>query len=188
MWVLSEDEFKLHKFEIEEKIREGVLFIYPTDTIYGVGCDATNKKAVALLRKTKKTHTRPLSIIAPSKEWILQNCVITPNAKEWLGKIPGPYTFIFKLKNKQALADNVYETNTVGVRIPKHWISDFVSKLGLPIITTSANVTGQPFMRSIEDLDSELRLKTDFAIDAGLIDGKPSTIVDLTNETKILRK
>lgn len=188
MWELSQEEFNIHKYEIAEKIREGALFIYPTDTVYGLGCDATNQKSVAKLRSAKKIPTRPVSIIAPSKDWIKKNCVITPNAKDWLDKLPGPYTFVLKLKNKDAVAKNVYEKDTIGVRIPDHWISSFVTKLGFPITTTSANITGQPLMTEIDDLDLALRPKIDFAIDAGELKSKLSQIVDLTNTPKIIKR
>ena len=59
-----------------EDVRNGAIFIYPTDTIYGLGCDATNEGSVALIRNIKyKDGDKPMSIIAPSKDWVLENCV-----------------------------------------------------------------------------------------------------------------
>ena len=166
------------------------VFIYPTDTIYGIGCDATNDKAVARVREIKGREMKPFSVIAPSKEWIFENCIVNEKAKEWLDKLPGAYTFIFKLKDKKtkAVAENVNLGETIGVRIPTHWISEAVNKLKVPIVTTSVNLTGKPFMTSLDNLDEDIKNKVDFIIYEGEKKGSPSRVVDLTGEeAKILR-
>ena len=101
MQTLSKEELELRIEEVVNKIKEGKLFIHPTDTIYGIGCDATNPHAVEKVKELKKRpKNSALSIIAPSKDWIRENCELTKEATEWLGKLPGPYTLILKLKNK----------------------------------------------------------------------------------------
>ena len=89
--------------EIIEDIMQGKIFIYPTDTIYGLGCDAENKQAVEKIKSSKqRDKDRPLSIIAPSIEWIKQNLIIDENLN--LKKyFPGPYTLILKKKNPNFL-------------------------------------------------------------------------------------
>ena len=73
------------------------IYVYPTDTIYGIGCDATNDKLVLKIRSIKKRDEKPFSIIAPSKDWIKNNFeIIHP---EYLDKLPGPYTLVMKPKN-----------------------------------------------------------------------------------------
>ena len=188
MRIVTIDEFRLNKDEFAEKLEEGQVFIYPTDTIYGIGCDATNEAAVLKLRNIKRQHDRPLSIIAPSINWIKENCVITSEVEEWLKKLPGPYTLILKLKNKKAIAQSVNDTGSIGVRIPKHEISRFVNYIGFPIVTTSANITGKMFMTSIEDLDSEIKNRVDFFIDQGETRGTPSTIIYLDKEKIEIKK
>jgi L-threonylcarbamoyladenylate synthase len=188
MRVVTKDEFKLNKEEFASEIEEGKIFIYPTDTIYGIGCDATNETSVLKIRNMKMQHDRPLSIIAPSVDWIKKNCIITDEVKAWLKKLPGPYTFVLKLKNKKAIARSVNDTGSVGVRIPNHYISKFVNLLGFPIISTSANISGKMFMTSIDDLDTNIKNKVDFFIDEEEIRGRPSTIVFLDKEKVEIRK
>jgi len=184
MQTLSKEELHLRMDEIFEKIKEGKLFIHPTDTIYGLGCDATNSKAVDRIRQVKKRpKNSAVSVIAPSKEWIIENCHVNNEAEKWLKKLPGPYTLILKLKNKKAVADNVHPgLESVGVRMPDHWIMKFVEGIGVPIVTTSANVSGKSFMTSLEDLDNELSPWIDFTIYEGEKKGKPSTLIDLSKD------
>lgn len=183
MEVYSPSEVKVSEEEILEKIKRGKLFIHPTDTIYGIGCDATNEEAVKKLRNAKRQMSRPFSVMVPNKKWIYNNCLITPEAQEWIEKLPGPYTLILNIKNKEAVADSVnLGEDTIGVRIPFHWFSDFVEKLGVPIITTSANVTGENFITKKEELDDTIKMKCAFIIDEGIKKGSPSTIVDLSTE------
>lgn len=182
MKVNTKEEFLLNKEEYIETLKEGKLFIYPTDTVYGIGCDATNEIAVYNLRNVKKRPTRPLSIIAPNKDWIKENFIIDEKALDWCNKLPGPYTLVLKLKNKDAISHNITDSDSVGIRLPDHWISDFVSNFGKPIITSSANITGKNFMTSIEDLDDELKSKVHFFIDEGEINGTPSKIIRLDKE------
>ena len=180
MRVLSKEEILLKKDELAGKVQEGIVFIHPTDTIYGLGCDATNEKAVAKIRKLKKRKSDPFSVIAPSKKWIEENCQLNEEAKKWIEKLPGPYTFILKLKNKNCIASNVNPgVDTVGVRIPNHWVKDIIKLLGIPIVTTSANQTGKEFMTSLDNLDPEIKKGLDFAVYEGEKKGKPSTIVHL---------
>jgi len=180
MQILTKAELHVRFAEIAEQISKGAVFIYPTDTIYGIGCNALDKKAVEKIRTLKERPANPFSIIVPSKEWITENCIIIKEAKEWLNKLPGPYTLILNLKKKNAIAKSVNQgEETIGVRIPAHWISSVVQELGFPIITTSANRSGRPFMTSLEDLDSTIRGGVDFIIDEGEKKGKPSKIVNL---------
>ncbi|MCK4670645.1 MAG: Sua5/YciO/YrdC/YwlC family protein [Nanoarchaeota archaeon] len=178
MKVVNKDEFRLEKTEFFDAILDGAIFIHGTDTIYGLGCDATNKEAVARLRKIKEKEKQPFPVIAPSKEWVLENLNVKD---EDLEKLPGPYTIIADLKNKDAVAPNVNPIRpTLGIRRPEHWFSMVVSMLGIPIVTTSVNKGGGSYMKAIEDLSPELRKEIDFAIYDGRIEGKPSEIINLS--------
>lgn len=189
MHTLSKDEFKVEKGIFFTKIRQGSLFIHPTDTIYGIGCDATNNQAVYNVREAKERYKSPFSVIAPSKGWIRQNCQISKQAEKWLSKLPGPYTLILKLKNKQAIAPNVnMGLDTLGVRIPDHWFTEIIAELKMPIVTTSANVSKENFMTSEENLDRRIASKMEFMVYEGEKHGRPSKIVDLTGREMIIER
>ena len=183
MEMLTADEFLLNKTIFLKKIREGAVFIHPTDTIYGLGCDATNSDAVNRIRVIKKRPDLPFSVIAPSPKWIHENCLVNSAAAQWIEKLPGPYTLILNLKNKAAVAQEVIvETNTLGVRIPDHWFASIASELNLPIVSTSVNITQEKYMTSLKDLNNEIIGKVDFIIFEGDKQAKPSTVVKLFTE------
>jgi L-threonylcarbamoyladenylate synthase len=189
MLTYSKAEVELKKEAIVDQIVQGKVFVHPTDTIYGLGCDATNSNAVKKIRDIKSRYERPFSIMVPSKTWIRENCEVDKKAIEWLKKLPGPYTLILKLKNKKAIASEVnMGLDTIGVRIPDHWFHNVCEAVEKPIVTTSANVTGKDFMTSLDNLDSEIRGKLDFVVYEGEKEGRPSTIIDLTKEPEAVQK
>ena len=179
MEVMTKTEVELRVNEIVDKIRTGIIFIHPTDTIYGLGCHALDKDAIEKIRQLKERLTEPFSVWVPSLDWVKKNCN-TKNAKEWLNKLPGPYTIILPLKDKNAVAENVAPgLKAIGVRYPDHWFSEIVKELGSPIITTSANKVGKPFMTSLEDLDPEIKSGVEFMINEGEKKARPSKIINL---------
>lgn len=186
MEVLTKDNLRLRYDEILEKIRGGAIFIYPTDTIYGIGCNALDKKAVEKIRTIKGRPDSPLSIWVPSIKWIEKNCD-TKKAKEWIKKLPGSYTLIIPLKNKTAIAENVTLTDSIGVRLPDHWFRKVVEDLNFPIITTSANKAGEPFMTSLEMLDPDVEREVEFMVYEGEKIGRPSKLINVSKKEEIER-
>jgi len=174
-----------------KKIKDGAVFVYPTDTIYGLGCDASNPTAVNRLRDIKKRDQRPMSVIAPSKEWIRSHLHTDEHTEEWIDKLPGPYTLIINTERGLYISEVIDCVNpggtSLGVRIPDHWISELVEKIGLPIVTTSANLSGQPNMTSLDNLDPSIKEKVDFIIDEGVIDGEPSEKIFLSEGGDVTR-
>lgn len=168
-------------------IRYGAVFIYPTDTIYGIGCNALKDKSVLKIRKLKMRDNKPFSVIAPSKKWILKNCVIKSAHKKYLNKLPGKYTLVLKLKHKNSVSRTVNNgSGTLGVRIPAYFISKIAAELNIPIVTTSVNITGKKNIVSLRQLNllenKRIVNGTDFMLYTGKKGGKPSTIIDLTGE------
>jgi L-threonylcarbamoyladenylate synthase len=189
MQIYNKDEFKLNKDRILKEIKNGAVFIYPTDTIYGIGCNALDSKAVKRVRDMKGRYNQPFSVIAPSKDWIKANCKMTKDGEEWLKKLPGPYTLIFKIRNKDAVCtETIPGIDSLGVRIPDHWFSDASTELGVPIITTSANQVGKYFMTSLDNLSSDIKKVIDFIIYEGEKQGSPSTIVNLSEAKVDIKK
>ncbi len=176
MEVLTKEEVFSHKDKIKKEILKGAIFIYPTDTIYGIGCNALDDRAIFRIRELKNREEKPFSVIAPSKKWILDNCMITD--ENWLNNLPGPYTFVMELKKKKAVSKNVNPgIKTLGVRIPNNWFSDFVEYLGVPVVTTSVNKTGEIYMTSLEDCDNDIKHNVNYIFYEGEKKGKPSTLV-----------
>lgn len=189
MRVLSKDEFENQIDAIRTSLIENpTVFIYPTDTIYGIGCNALNKEAVDKIRDIKQRKTNPFSIIAPSKEWIDENFIINNNSKAWIKRLPGPYTLVLKSK-KQCVAENVAPgLDTLGIRIPDHWISNIIKKIDIPIVTTSVNKSGNDIMTSLDDLDTDIKSRIDFIVYEGEKKGKPSKIIDLTDDVEVIER
>lgn len=188
MDVLTKEEFELEKNDILEKIRNGAIFIHPTDTIYGIGCNALDNEAVKKVREIKGRSKNPFSIIAPSKKWIYDNFEITEHAKEWIEKLPGALTLILKRKDGKVADAVAPGLDTLGLRIPDHWFSSIVTELGFPIITTSANKVNENFMTSLEDLDPRIQEHIDFIIYEGEKRGRPSKLIDLTKGVEIIER
>lgn len=182
---ISFEEFFAKKYLWEEL--KGKIVIYPTDTVYGIGCDAENEKLVKKIYEIKKRdRKKPLSVIAPSFEWIFKN--FDCNEKLVRNFLPGAYTLILRKKNIDFLK-NVAPGNSVGVRIPAHLISKVIEKLNIPFVTTSANISGKKAPASVEEIEKKILDKADIIIDGGKLPGKPSTIVDLTGkEVKIIER
>ena len=189
MRVLNKDEIFYRKDYFLSKINEGAIFVHPTDTIYGLGCSALNPEVISKLRELKKRSKQPFSIIAPSKEWIMENCHVDENARDWVEKLPGPYTLILELKNRDAVSSMVNSgEHTIGVRIPDHWLSSVVSELGVPIITTSANRVGETYMTSLDNLHESIQHNVDMVIYEAEKPGEPSRIVNLMHGREVIER
>lgn len=188
MRVLSKEDLEKERTKLVRNLRN-CLFIYPTDTVYGIGCNAEERKLVRKLRSLKEQFDRPLSVIVPSKKWIRENCEVNDLVEKWLEKLPGPYTFILNLKKTDSVSRLIHlNKNTIGVRIPRHWISYIVEDMGVPVVTTSANITGKEVMTNLDDLNKKLKEGVDYIIFDEEIIGKSSTIVNLSQgKEEILR-
>ena len=157
-----------------KEIQKGKIFIYPTDTIYGLGCNAEDKEAVEKIKQIKqRDKDKPLSVIAPSIDWIKENLIIDCDLDKYL---PGPYTIILKKKNPNFLF-HVSNKESLGIRIPAHEFTKQIQEANLPFITTSVNLAGEPFVTRISDINPDILEEVDHVIDYGELNGKPSTII-----------
>ena len=161
-------------------LRTEHVVVYPTDTVYGIGCDATNERAVERVYAIKGRGAKPVSVIVPSLAWIRAHCIIPAYAEEWLAKLPGPYTLILALKDESCVAAAVLQGRTaLGVRIPAHACSEVVAQFGKPVVTTSANPSGEPVVTRVVPKPHWLPEDV-VVIDGGELDGMPSTVIDCT--------
>ena len=187
MRILNPDEFKVEKGSIMESIIDGAVFIYPTDTIYGIGCDATNSHAVEKIRLLKKRDAKPFSVIAPTKYWIRNNGTYNLDIDKWIAKLPVPYTLILGLKNSRAVDRGVNNgLGSLGVRIPRNWFIEVVKEFGNPFVTTSVNISGEKHITDVREIDEGWKI--DYVISDGVLNGNPSTIVNLIGEEKIMER
>ena len=136
----------------------------------------------------KARSTNPFSVIAPSIEWIKENCIVAKESEEWLENLPGPCTLIFKLKNNCVAKEVNPGLKTLAIRIPNHWIRKIIAEADVPFVTTSVNRANEEYMTSLEDLDPEIKSGVDFLLYEGEKKGNPSKIVDLTGKVKVIER
>jgi len=171
-----------------EALTKGELIIYPTDTIYGIGCDMANQKALNKLNSLKKRPSKkPFSFICDGLGEIAQFAKLSNSAHRVLRQVlPGPYTFILPVNNNVS-RKMVNSEHAVGVRIPNHSVPlEIVKKFGRPITTTSVNTSSEEPVTSIEDLSPEFLNAVAVIIDQGELENVPSTIVDFTGDAPII--
>ncbi len=179
-----------------KSLKTGGIVIYPTETCYGVGVDATNQEAINKLFAYKsRREGKPLSIAVDSIEMARKYVEINEVAENlYANYLPGPITVVSK--SKGTVAKGVAsEANTIGVRIPDYpLILEIVKKFGKPITATSANMSYKPRPYSIaqllENLPKKQQALIDLVIDAGTLEpNDPSTVVDTTlNNLNIMRQ
>lgn len=170
---------KIGKKNIEkarEAVKNGGIIIYPTDTLYGLGADIFNEKAIKKIFKIKKRdNKKPISVMVSDYQDVKKLAFISDKQEKIIKKLlPGPYTII--LKKKKIVSDLLTAgSDKVGIRIPKNKFCRILSK-NLPITTTSANISGE------KDFDYKKLKGVEFILSGGRISGKPSTIIDLTKK------
>lgn len=165
--------------QLLKAIKQGKIIVYPTDTIYGIGCDALNTDSVLKIRMIKERDAdKPLSIIAQSKQWIYKHFDVN---KSYIQKLPGPFTFILRTKKERLVSNHVTNNvNVLAVRIPDHPLTKTIQKAKTPFITTSVNLSGKPPINDVRKIPRKIIKQVDIIIDAGTLSSRPSTVIDLT--------
>lgn len=164
---------------------DGKIIVYPTDTVWGMGCDPFNQKAIDHLFTVKGKKMDGLSIMFSNKKGIYDSCEINKKAKKIIEEfLPGPITLI--LKSKKDFAKGVTRNGNIAVRLPLNRTSMDLAK-DMPVVTTSANLHGERIAEDIEEA-KEIFGKSCYFLDGEKPKGIESTIIDLTkNEPKIAR-
>ena len=172
-----------------EILKKGHMMIYPTDTLYGLGVDATNTVAIVKVNKLKK-RKQPLSIIVDSIQMLKQYADVDKSSIKFLkAYLPGPYTFLLNKKDSNLSNMVTLNSEKIGIRIPKNdFILNVVRVLNRPIITTSINIHGQHALNDFETIKKSFNRIDIFQSEMN-IESSGSTIVDLTTECPaIVRK
>ncbi len=170
--------------KVVQVLKDGGVLAYPTDTIYGIGCDIFNKKGIEKIYQIKKREkNKPMSFICADLSDISQYAIVSNYAYRIMKRcLPGPYTFILEASSKTP-KKIMSKRKTVGIRIPDHKIClAVVKELGHPLITTSANISSEEELNNPDDIEDKLGHSLDLIIDEGPLISEASTIVDLIGD------
>ena len=177
-----------------EVLRKGGIVVYPTDTIYGIGCDLKNRRAVQRLCQTIGIRPQKLNLsficydLSHISEFVRR--IDTPVFKILKKALPGPFTFIFESSSNVPKILNV-DKKTVGIRIPNHKIPRaLVELLGNPLITSSIKNDDEikEYTTDPEEIFEDFKHKVDLVIDGGTGGNVPSTIVDFTEGEPVVTR
>lgn len=184
-------------------VREGGTILYPTDTVWGLGCDATNAAAVARIFEIKRrSDSKSLVLLASDLDMVAKYVKEIPSIAVDLVEVnDAPMTIIYpgaicsETGDKWHLAAScVAADGTVGIRIPlAPWCQQLVFKLGRPLVSTSANISGEPTPQRFSDIPQEIKDAVDFVVPPSVdtaSTGRASQIlkVGLRGEIEIIRK
>ena len=188
-WHIDEAPTALQLAEIAKLLREGSVVLLPTDTIYGLHAVATNADAVAKIGEIKgREETKPFIVLAASLAQLRDLGIsASPELLAQLDSIwPAPLTAILPLSAPIPASRGA---STLAVRIPAlDWLRELAVRTG-PLVSTSANRSGEPAATSPESLSRDLHDRLDAIVDGGIRDGEPSAVLDLTGaEPRFIRE
>lgn len=179
--------------KVVEVLRKGGLVIYPTDTVYGLGCDITNTKALEKVAKIKgvKLEKANFSFVCNDlshlSDYVKQ--IDTATYKILKRALPGPYTFV--LPGSNSLPKVFKKRKTVGIRVPDNNIARaIVAELGNPIVSTSIHDEDEvlEYTTDPELIYEKWDNLVDVVVDGGYGDNEASTVIDLTDGVEVLRE
>jgi tRNA threonylcarbamoyl adenosine modification protein (Sua5/YciO/YrdC/YwlC family) len=182
---LNEGNFEEVLEKTQEIVGNGGVIIYPTDTVYGLGADITNEKAIEkIYRLKKRVRNKPMSFICSDFQQIGKFAVLSNPAFRFMRHVlPGAFTFIAQASPDVPKSVVERKRRTIGIRMPDYrFCLELVKRLKSPIITTSVNYSGEDPWNDPFDIISHMGDKVDLFIDAGLLGNEPSTIIDVTVE------
>jgi len=177
-----------------EVIKEGGIILYPTDTVWGIGCDATNEEAVKKIYALKQREETKSMIVLINGERMMYNVFakIPEVAWEILDYSERPTTLI--LDQPKNVAKNIIaEDNTLGIRIVKEpFCFKLMERMKRPLVSTSANISGEPTPMNFKEISPEIIKGVDYVVNLhhNKVCKKPSAIIKLTldSQVKVIRK
>ncbi len=176
-------------------LKEGGVILYPTDTIWGIGCDATNPDAVAKIYKIKQREDSKSMLVLIDKVGRIPSYVSEMPDLAWdlVELADKPLTIIYP--NAKNLAKNLIAPDgSIGIRVVNHeFCSKLIGRYGKPIVSTSANISGKPSPKSFYDIDAEIKDGVDYIVSEEFdhpLSDKPSGIIMLgiNGEIKVIRE
>ena len=169
-----------------EALHNKQIILYPTDTVWGLGCDATDIDAVDKIFKLKnRVESKSLVVLVSSIEMLgFYEDKVPQKAIDIIASTKQPTTIIYN--NPKGLASNaIASDNTIAIRIPSHhYCLDLINKFGKPIISTSANISGEPTPKSFSEISQPILEGVDYVVnlEQEKITNKSSTILKLVGD------
>jgi tRNA threonylcarbamoyl adenosine modification protein (Sua5/YciO/YrdC/YwlC family) len=182
-----------HRFinKAVDTLRDGGVIIYPTDTVYGIGCDIFNKQALERIFLIKNdTSSKLFSFICSDLKDIAKYAKVSDYAYRTMKYLlPGPYTFILPAA-KEVPKKLWSKRKTVGIRVPNHQVSlSIVKELGHPIISTSATSRKGEVLYDPFEIKNIFNSQVDLMLASGNLIGSPSSVIDLSDdEPEVVRE
>ena len=181
-------------FNAFEVIKNGGIILYPTDTVWGIGCDATNPEAVAKIYQLKKRAETQSMICLMNGEKMMYNVFKEIPEVGWqiLDLSENPTTLV--LDNPRNVAPNLIAPDkTLGIRLVKEpFCFKLMERMKKPLVSTSANISGQPTPKSFKEISPEIIKGVDYVVNLqrDKVCKNPSTIIKLSldNQVKVIRK
>ena len=171
---------------VAEVLRADGVVIYPTDTVYGMGCSIGSRSAIEKIHLIKRQREdKPFSFVCSDLKHISEYAVVDNAAFRIMKRlIPGPYTFILPAaRMKQLPKILVSRRKTVGIRVPDSRVTaDLVRAVGFPILSTSVTLPDGELLNDPDLIIRHFRNVVDVILDAGPLSSDPSTVLDLTGE------
>jgi tRNA threonylcarbamoyl adenosine modification protein (Sua5/YciO/YrdC/YwlC family) len=189
--VYSQNPQGRHIARTVEALRNDGVVVYPTDTVYGLGCDIASKRAVERITRIKgRDPKKPMSFVCADLTHISRYAQVSNFAYRILKRfLPGPYTFVLEA-SRQVPKMLLTRQKTVGIRVPDNVTAlALVREFGNPILSTSANPSGAEPLNNPAEIQEVLGKQVDIILDCDVLPRVPSTVVSLAHdEVKVIRQ
>ena len=174
-----------------EAVKSGGVILYPTDTVWGLGCDATNCKAIARLNEIKKRDDKKPMLSLVKDVLMIKNHIknIPNNLEKIISGLNEPTTMLYK-GSKNICNQLNSKDNYIGLRVVENEFCKLLLELlNNPIVSTSANIHKEPFPKSFEEINEEILKQVDYVVNLPIENwnNKPSSIIKIDNEGNLLK-
>jgi tRNA threonylcarbamoyl adenosine modification protein (Sua5/YciO/YrdC/YwlC family) len=173
-----------------EALKEGGIIVYPTDTVYGLGCDLFNKQGIEKIYEIKRRNKKePLSFICADLKDISNYALVSNYAYKTMRRLlPGAYTFVLEA-SRMVPKILLTKRRTVGIRVPDNKIClSLVNELGHPLINTSAKLEADEILSDPFEIERKFKHNVNLVIDGGILASDQSSVISLIDDVpQVLR-